>query len=808
MNKLVIRIIASALAVSMIMPLAACKKKTEDGKSRSGKKIKDDMPWYDANYLDIDVEFDKSREIDYTYSRLAGADKDNIVILTTGNYRIPDNLDWSQYNYNDYAISVLTVFNRDSMQTVQNIDLSASLSANDYVENAIYDRGTITAMISSYDEQTYEMVRKEVDYDAVTGNQTASRKSEYTDGNIERSFRIGEYRVDTEMHWDERSWYTLYIYSDGVKKTLDLKDDKKEYYDIPVVIPMSDKTALIPVSTDGDNLYFELNLETATVTERDAKEYDWLTSADIYSPFSGSDGNIYFSTSTGISTVDFKSKSMTEVLNFSWCGISRNKLTNLEIADYSKDSFLLVGQFYSSAAFSDDYQEQFYVLELTKADKNPHAGKTILELYSTWGYTPEAVSDAILEFNQTNGDYFIEVTDRYGDNIDGSYYENANSDDDYNIAQLNVDSEMSNQLAMDIMNGEGPDILMDVSSYGQLNNTNYLVDLTPYVGSLGSDKYFTNVIDAAKVDGKLYNLPIAFRVDGIQTDAKYAGKSGVGFTTKEYEDFLNNTLNGQDIIPSGQAVYFTTLFNNMSEKFIVDGKADFHGSEFAELAEFVKNNVPESARSWDDYTEESYVYAVGAAAFKGDRTSTDSIAVYISCYGYTGYIMGIAQLNGGSAILGIPSTDGRGPIIASQTSVAISAQAYDVDACGEFVKMLISDDIQKEMALNDNLVLNREAFREAGKVAIDYYNGDGGRGMFDYDWNTGMPLDERRTFSQSTIDDLEKIIDSCSTMETPDAAINLILIEEMPAYFSGQKDLDSVITIAQDRVQKVLSERG
>jgi len=44
-------------------------------------------------------------------------------------------------------------------------------------------------------------------------------------------------------------------------------------------------------------------------------------------------------------------------------------------------------------------------------------------------------------------------------------------------------------------------------------------------------------------------------------------------------------------------------------------------------------------------------------------------------------------------------------------------------------------------------------------------------------------------------------------MYTEDQAVNIILIEEMPAYFLGQKDLDSVIKIIQDRVQKVLDER-
>jgi hypothetical protein len=45
-------------------------------------------------------------------------------------------------------------------------------------------------------------------------------------------------------------------------------------------------------------------------------------------------------------------------------------------------------------------------------------------------------------------------------------------------------------------------------------------------------------------------------------------------------------------------------------------------------------------------------------------------------------------------------------------------------------------------------------------------------------------------------------------MDSVDATINLILVEEMPAYFSGQKELDQVVKIAQDRAQKVLAERG
>ena len=41
-----------------------------------------------------------------------------------------------------------------------------------------------------------------------------------------------------------------------------------------------------------------------------------------------------------------------------------------------------------------------------------------------------------------------------------------------------------------------------------------------------------------------------------------------------------------------------------------------------------------------------------------------------------------------------------------------------------------------------------------------------------------------------------------------DSDVSMILIEEMPAYFLGQKSLDAVIKVAQNRAQKVLDERG
>ena len=109
--------------------------------------------------------------------------------------------------------------------------------------------------------------------------------------------------------------------------------------------------------------------------------------------------------------------------------------------------------------------------------------------------------------------------------------------------------------------------------------------------------------------------------------------------------------------------------------------------------------------------------------------------------------------------------------------------------------------------MEENYVLNRAAFHKGGTAAIEYYNGPEGDMIFGYNHMTGEPVANRIKFSEKNIDTLESIILSCSGMRTEDQAINIILIEEMPAYFTGQKELDDVVRIIQDRVQKVLDER-
>ena len=796
------KVAAVMLAASVLLSMAACGKKKEG--SHSGQKISSNSPWYDVTAYDVDQGLAPDKEVESGYTQLCGFDDDYVVVNTQGNYKRPDDFNWEKDDFTAYQLSSLSILDRKTKSTIKAIDLYKLFSGSDYVESVSYMDGKIYLTVSGFDMETYEQTKKKVIMDVKTQEILDTIELEGGDASTIGNYKVGKYNIETLGDWSEdNARYYLNVTSpDGESKKIEVTDEANKVDYIESVIPLSDKMALVSTYVTGAAglKFFELDLTTMTLTAADKGEYDWLDTLGMYRMKGTSDGKIYNMTSVGISIVDFKKKVEESVLNFSWCSCDRNLFSNLQIADANNGEYLLYGEKSGAQPYGHNFymgNGEFILIELKQAPKNPHAGKTILELYTSYGYLSEEISKAVLKFNDTNAEYFIEVTDRYSNEVD---YDSSNiqNADDSAAAGLKYMANMSNKLAMDIMNGDGPDMLLNIDYYNQLRNDNYLMDLTPLVSNMSNDKYFTNVLDVSKVDGKLYNVPISFGVAGIQTDPKYAPTTGIGFTTDEYSKFVKDALNGTDVISNGQAQYFGSLFSNMTNVFIKNGKADFSSPEFAALAEYVKDNVPEkSTEEWNNVEE---VYT------DGNPAEEIKPAVYSSIGSYYDYFSNIETTNGCANILGLPSSDGRGPTIFAYDSLAISAQSKYKDACVEFIKVLISDDTQKELAAKGYFVLNRDAFHEVGLKAADYFNSVSLQFPYGY-WGEGEKPKNKVKFTKDHIATLEKTIESCSAHSSEDAAITIILVEEMPAYFSGQKDLNEVIKIAQDRVQKVLDER-
>ena len=774
----------TALSMAAILLVTSC----SFAKTSDTRRVKADDPWFNTNIIEVKSGADENKVMSLLNYQFVGMDDNYYIIRTSGDYEMPpdDEIDWDNYNQKDYRFCYIAVIDRKTSQTVNTIDLLKDLTVSEnFVKDAYYSNGIIIAKTN--------LAKR--DYDPFTGELLATHESGKNDlYSSSKLYTIGGYEIEVIDHQDDGELRYAELSITAPDKMVSKIEIKKADRDVWVssVLAVTDTHALIMESIGNKRVYYHLDLENNELTPADSKDYEWLDSASLYESLSSPDGMIYFNSDCGISRVNARTKSIELALDFNWCDLNIGLIQYSTLIECSDDRFVICCKYDMTNVYSGRKADKIRIIEFTRADKNPHAGKTVLELYAYDG-VDRFTGKAIALFNQTNGKCFIEVSTRY---LYSDFYDNDydnNNQDVMDLSEIKGNGKLSNKLAIDIINGEGPDILMNVSGFNQLNNSNCLIDLSQYLKEYNSDKYFTNIIEGSKTDGVLYQLPISFGMEGIFTKAENVSNTAKGFTLEEYKKFVRETLNGNDPIVNGQTVYFSMLFSGMSDEFISNGKVDLSKPEFKELADYIKDNVPENGSSLNAWYSSCYAES---PLLKCDLTLGSGCTGINDFYGMG---MGITPYGRGVTMLGFPSVDGRGPLFIPTCSVAVSTHAVDSKACGEFVKLLLSDDIQNEIAMNDRFVLSREAFKNAGAVAVEYYS-NGGSGSY------GNRIGNKITMQD--IEFIENIILGCSRVKSEDPDISMILIEEMPAYFLGQKDLDSVIKIAENRIQKVLDERG
>ena len=150
MKSTATKITSVVLAASMALSFAACSKQGKTGgngddreTSHSGDKIAADTPWFNSKVTTFKPEVDDSKPLEYCYSNLSGVDDDYIVVMTTGYYKMPNgnDIDWENFNYNEYSINQISVLDRKTYETVNTIDLAEGLSANSFIDTVTYRDG-------------------------------------------------------------------------------------------------------------------------------------------------------------------------------------------------------------------------------------------------------------------------------------------------------------------------------------------------------------------------------------------------------------------------------------------------------------------------------------------------------------------------------------------------------------------------------------------------------------------------------------------------------------------------------------------
>jgi len=398
------------------------------------------------------------------------------------------------------------------------------------------------------------------------------------------------------------------------------------------------------------------------------------------------------------------------------------------------------------------------IVVLDKADTNPNAGKKIIEAAHLEPITT-LEAEGICAFNRTSKEYFVINNEEY------NYWTIVDWDAteaNYSAERNRARSKKINELMTDIRSGEGPDVILGASEFREIQNGVYLADIAPGISklSLSSGEYFTSLIDATDCGGRKYVLPYDASLSGILVNDKDASGLGSGIKIQDYGDFVANVCSGNDPMYcySDRLDYFNQLIGSSFDLYEKDdGTINFDDHNFRDLAEFVYNNVPESISFNEGKTRVA---------------SLGNISFALSEYG--------PSLRN-RKLIGQPSPDGRSVYCTFTSSASITACSSCRDGCWELISSMINDEV---MSYASGIPLSRKAFISSAVNKTD-----------------GAPI------SQDIIDNYVTFIDNASFYYSTDYTITMIISEEMPSYFEGQKSLDEVINVINNRVGTMVAER-
>ena len=547
---------------------------------------------------------------------------------------------------------------------------------------------------------------------------------------------------------------------------------------------------------DGDGkVYVEIdtNNMTASVPSQD---YSWLDNYDVYNV----DGyGLVAMGKYSISSVDLSTGSLTEIMYYSQSNANKAVLSDMKPYMISDGSILLAGETRVPAVnpYMGD-MPQFYIIHLDKAESNPNVGKSEIKIASLNGSFDFVMCEAVSKFNESSSQYFITYDSRYDLSNFGYQEYNFNSNttyEEYEVASNNASAELTTQLTMDIMTGNGPDIIMNGNDVSALNNPEYLLDLSDYIqNNVSETDYFRNVIDTYSNNGTVCQLPLSFDISGICAQAGSFAADQEGFTFEQYAEFVNGPCNGFD--PNGSFDRLSlckSLIDSSSDQMMSGTDVNFDNAAFRAIAEYTKNIAAQVTDGSSD-TDNISAYV--------DANASVNVVVYISnAYYYNQYTQDDAR------ILGFPSVDGRGPEARVCETVGISAQSANIDGCKEFVSYLIGDECQYMFGCY-HFPVKKSAFTLNAQDIIAQTN-ENIQATID---NPDMPMiydyplviiDEA-----SLIDGMTNLIERTHSQVPLDPAISIIVREDIQAYYADQKSLDEIIGIINDRANTVVSERG
>jgi len=655
---------------------------------------------------------------------------------------------------------------------VSQIDISDTFDANTYVMNMGCNAdGNLVLLTQGYDEVTYEATFLLYSFNT-DGKQLGEPMNLTFDANVypnamaidkEGNMYFSGYGEQgatiTVLDAKGKPLFDISSGTENINGTMYLIDDVM-YVDGYEMNDDEYKFVFYPIDSAGKKLG-----EAIDMTD--------LASMGGTGFYVGSDG-MYYSDSIGVFSIDMETREKTALLLWKDSDVLTGSYGGDRIIVLSSDKIMIMSTIYTNMSAETN------VSLLSREDKNPNAGKKIVSIAGIGISYDATVLSAVYDFNTKSDEYRVEIRDYMAD-------QPVNSEEDYN--------KIISTMNMEILSGDGPDIIYgSYQSFANYEAKGLLTDMYTLMEddtSFNKDDYIPSIFKLCESDGHLYQLGTSFMIQGFVGPAAIIGDR-MGWTVDEFNEMVNSLPSGMSpIVNQTQTSLLTSSLYASMDAFVdtTEGTVSFDTDEFYQLLDYAKTYGTDDDNAEGEYVDEYTMMQNGELALMSGYISDPS--------SYNQYI----TLAGGPvSVTGFPSSDKRGPMCYMNTMLAISSESPSSEASWSFVKSFFSEEAQKKVAENYQIPVMKSVFESQIEDAMNPDETDGGMVVYDMYGNVSAMTEEA---AQSYRD----LVNGLNTLASYDAEIVSIIMEEVPAYFNGQKSDKDVAVIIQDRVQTLVNER-
>lgn len=523
----------------------------------------------------------------------------------------------------------------------------------------------------------------------------------------------------------------------------------------------------------GKALLKKLDLDTGKADGN----YEIPGGMNRYSLYPGADCDFMLIGNGGIYSYNLGDKEVKKLMDFIDSDINSSYLYNLN-AISEKEFYGMI---------NDDTTGEESLMKFTKVEPKDVKDKTVLTLacnYLDWN-----VRKYVVEFNKTNPDYRVRIVD----------YSQYNTDEDYTIGVTKLNT--------DIVSGKMPDILLlsnelPVESY---KAKGLFEDLYPYMDKdeeIQREDYFSNILKSYENDGKLYSLFPSFVIHTVAGKTSEVGTER-GWTLDDLNALMAAKPEGTEVFPEATRDSMLYYSMEMSGSQFIDwksGKCDFNSKGFISLLEFVKN-FPETLP--DDYYDNPLRGSYDGWFRNGDVLLCRMVLDSFYNYNYTKK----GTFGEDITLIGFPNEGGMGSVISVEMELAMSSKSKNKEGAWQFLRYFLMDEYQENLTYG--WPISMKHVEALGKKAMEkpFYEDENGNKVEydDYCFINGAEI-VISPMTQAEVDEVVGFLQSVEEHSGNNQELINIITEEAAPYFAGQKNVNEVADIIQNRVQIYVNE--